>query len=291
MIMWGFNVIAIKIIVGEFSAVTITSFRIFLAAIIVCSVLIVKKQIRIPNKKEFLYIILVSITGVLGHHYFLSVGLTQTTASNSGLVLGTVPLFTAILATIMLKEKLSLIKIIGIVFGLLGVSTVILIGNTNGVTFNIGDIYIFFAVLSQAISFIYIKKATETMGAIFVTGLTLLIGSFLLFGLSLVLEPNGLQSLKDGTAAGWSVFLASAIFATAVGQFLYNHAIQYIGPGKSSIFMNLSPFFALIGSFFFLGESIFVAHFFGFILIVTGVLLGSGIADRFIYKKEERNVS
>lgn len=289
--MWGFNVIAIKIIVGEFAAVTITSIRVFLAAIIVCSVLFVKKQIRLPKKKEFLYIFLVSITGVLGHHYFLSVGLTQTTASNSGLVLGTVPLFTAILATVVLKEKLSFIKIIGIFFGLLGVSAVILVGNTNGVTFNIGDIYIFFAVLSQVVSFIYIKRATETMGAVLVTGSTLLIGSFLLFSLSLIIEPNGLHSLKDGTVTGWLVFLASAIFATALGQFLYNHAIQYIGPGRSSIFMNLSPFFALIGSFLFLGESITIAHFFGFILIVTGVILGSGIADRMIDKKEERNVS
>lgn len=76
----------------------------------------------------------------------------------------------------------------------------------------------------------------------------------------------------------------SAIFATALGQILYNHAIQ-LGPGKSSIFMNLSPFFALLGFFYFIGEQISIAHFLDFILIVTGVILGSGIADRFIYKK------
>lgn len=285
MVMWGFNVIAIKVIVGQFSAVTITSFRIFLAAVVVYLILWARKQIRLPKKQELSYIILVSVTGVVGHHFFLSVGLTQTSASNSGLLLGTVPLFTSILASKMLKDKLSLMRIIGIIFGLSGVSFVILVGNINGLTMNIGDIYIFLAVLSQALSFIYIKKATETMGARLVTATTLLIGSFLLFCIGFVLEPEGISSLQDGTLVGWSIFLASAIFATALGQFLYNHAIQNVGPGKASIFMNLQPFFALLGSFLFLGEQISVAHFFGFILIVTGVILGSGIMDRYIYKK------
>ncbi len=285
MVMWGFNVVAIKVIVGQFSAVTITSLRIFLAAMVVYFILWGTKQVRLPNRQEFYYIFLISLTGIAGHHFFLSVGLTQTTASNAGLVLGTVPLFTSILAVKMLKDQLSVLRIIGIIFGLVGVSFVILVGNINGLALNAGDIYIFLAVLFQAISFIYIKKATETMGARLVTGSTLLIGSLLLFIISLVMEPNGIASLQNGTILGWGVFLASAIFATAIGQFLYNHAIQFIGPGKSSIFMNLSPFFALLGSFLFLGEQISIAHFFGFILIVMGVILGSGMGDRLIYKR------
>lgn len=158
MVLWGFNVIAIKVIVGQFAAVTITSFRIFLAAVIVYLILWARKQIRLPKKQEFLYIILISVTGVAAHHFFLSVGLTQTTASNSGLLLGTVPLFTSILASKLLEDKLSVMRIIGIVFGLSGVAFVILVGNIDGLTLNIGDIYIFLAVLSQALSFIYIKK-------------------------------------------------------------------------------------------------------------------------------------
>lgn len=291
MVMWGFNVIAIKVIVEHFSAVTITSLRIFLASMIVFLILAFKKQIRLPKKRELIYLFLVALTGVFGHHFFLSVGLTQTSASNSGLILGLVPLCTSILASLMLKEKLSFTRILGIVFGLLGVSFVILVGNSTGFIFNIGDIFIFIAVLAQAISFIYIKKATETMGARLVTGMTLIIGSLLLFIVSLVMEPNGLSSLQEGTALSWSVFLGSAVFATAIGQFLYNHAIQYIGPGQSSIFMNLSPFFALLGSFLFLGEQFYITHFFGFIFIVAGVILGSGIVDKYLYKKKsDRNV-
>lgn len=290
MVVWGFNVVAIKLIVEQFSAVTITSFRIFVAASCVFLILWLSKQIRLPKREEIKYIILITLTGVLAHHFFLSVGLTQTSASNSGLILGLVPLCTSILASLMLKEKLSVTRIVGIIFGLVGVSIIILVGNTERFLFNLGDLFIFLAVLTQAISFIYIKKVTETMSSKLVTATTLLIGSFMLFILSLVMEPNGLSSLKNGTLAGWSIFLGSAILATAVGHFLYNHAIQFIGPGQSSIFMNLSPFFALLGSFLFLGENLYVTHFLGFIFIVAGVILGSGIVERSINKKKvERN--
>src|SRR5699024_6696915 len=89
MILWGFNVIAIKVIVEEFPAITITSLRIFIAAIVVWLILWYQKNIRLPKQKEFLLLLLASLTGIVGHHYFLSIGLTKTVASNTGLILGT----------------------------------------------------------------------------------------------------------------------------------------------------------------------------------------------------------
>lgn len=285
MVLWGFNVTAIKIIVEQFSPVTITSLRILLAAIVVWGILCWQKQIRLPNSKEALYILLASLTGVLGHHFFLSVGLTETTASSTGLILGTVPLTTSIFAAIMLKERLSVLKVIGLLLGLFGVAIIVLKRNTGELGINIGDIYIFLAVLSQAISFIYIKKASATMKASLITGFMLLVGSFLLFITSSMMEPNGIASLKNGTTLGWIVFLASGILATGIGHFIYNRAIQYVGAGKTSIFLNMTPFFALIGAYLFLGEVIKIEQILAFILIVVSVFLGSGLGGRYVYRK------
>src|SRR5699024_10289504 len=138
MFLWGLNVVAIKVIVDQFPTVTITSLRVFIAAIIVWLILMVKKETRLPNKKEFIFILFATFTGVVGHHYFLSVGLTETTASNSGLILGTVPLTTSIFAAILLKEKLTILRIIGLVIGLSGVSLIILFGTGETLSINGG---------------------------------------------------------------------------------------------------------------------------------------------------------
>lgn len=288
MIMWGFNVIAIKIIVEQFSPVTITALRIFLATIVVWMFIWMHKQFRMIKRKELAYVLLASLTGVAGHHFFLAVGLAATTASNTGLILGTVPLATSILAAIILRERLSFMRVIGIIFGLAGVSVIMMAGQTDSLSVNIGDFYIFLAVLSQAFSFIFIKKASETMETKLITGSMFLIGSILLLIIGLNMEPNGFASLSEGTLLGWIVFLASGILATGIGHFMYNHAIQHIGAGKTSIFLNMSPFFALVGSFIFLGEQIAGSQIFGFIFIVISVILGSGLADHYIYKKAQK---
>lgn len=55
--------------------------------------------------------------------------------------------------------------------------------------------------------------------------------------------------------------------------------------------MNLTPFFSLVGAFFFIGEKIALAHILGFVLILIGVLLGSGTLEGWIYTtKQKRKV-
>ena len=60
---------------------------------------------------------------------------------------------------------------------------------------------------------------------------------------------------------------------------MYNYAVGQAGPTKAAIFMNFNPLFAMILSAIFLGEILNYRHFLGFILIVAGVMLGSGAAE------------
>ncbi|WP_419180519.1 EamA family transporter [Bacillus salipaludis] len=45
---------------------------------------------------------------------------------------------------------------------------------------------------------------------------------------------------------------------------------------ESAIFINLNPFFALVGAVLFLGEKISSPQIVGFLFILLGVLLGQG---------------
>lgn len=137
----------------------------------------------------------------------------------------------------------------------------------------------FWPYYRKQLVFIMIKKAT--VDARVMTGWMLLFGSLLLFFISLWMEPNGLSSLASGTPSLWMIFLASAVFATALGHMFYNKAIQHIGAVESAIFINLNPLFSLLGAYLFLGESISLTQMMGFILIVLGVVLGSGVLDEF----------
>ncbi|WLD94549.1 DMT family transporter [Alkalihalobacillus sp. AL-G] len=279
MVIWGFNVIAIKILVEYFAPITITAFRILTAGLVVMIVLRLRKEFRKITRQQIGYIIICSLTGYLGHHYFLATGLTMTTASNTGLILGLVPLMTSLSAILFLGDRLTLLRCLGILLGLIGVSFIVLNGSGNLKGISVGDLYIFFCVIAQAISFVFIKKATQTMDARLITGWMQMLGAVFLFLVSFQIEPHGVSTLADKPVWVWGVFFGSAILATGVGHMVYNKAIHQLGAGESAIFINLTPFFSLTGAWLFLGETIKLSQLAGFIFIVTGVVLGTGVFE------------
>lgn len=278
MIAWGFNVVATKILGATFMPVTMTSARLLVAGLFIFVFLFMIKGVRKLTKKEWLIVVVGSIFNVVGHHYFLAMGLTQTSASNGGLILGAGPLLTAMLAFLFLKKQLSGLRVAGILLGFTGVAFIVMQGNVGISGVSLGDVFVFLSIFSQAISFIIISKVSKTFEPRLMTGYMLVIGSVIMFCISRFLEPNGIQSLLQAPGAGiWTLFFASAIIATALGQMLYNFAIGQVGPSEASVFMNFSPFFTLVGSALFLGEKISVTHVIGLLAIVLGVVLGSSV--------------
>jgi drug/metabolite transporter (DMT)-like permease len=286
--MWGINVSALKVIVENFLPITITAIRIFTAGLVVFIILSFANMVRLPKKKEWLYIIGGSLFSVVLHHYFLASGLTLTTATNTGLILGMGPVLTVIFATIILKRKPTKLQFTGFILGFIGVSFTVLSGSDGINAINLGDFYIFLAILAQAISFIVIKKAADTMDPRLFTGYMLVIGSVLIFLISLITEPNGIDSLRNADYTVWLVFLFSAVIATGVGHMAYNYAISQLGPAETSIFLNLNTFFSLIGAAIFLNESIFFTHLIGLIFIVSGVILGSGGLEAWMLERRRK---
>ena len=287
MLIWGFNVPVLKILVSEFNPVTITSLRIFTASIAVFIILGIMKKVRKPSLREWMFIMVGGLLNVVSHHYFLSVGLTQTTSTNGGLILGTGPLLTAMLASILLRNRPTVIKIIGFLSGSVGVTIIVLSSGEGIGGLNTGDLFVFISIFSQALSFIIISRAAKTLDPRLLTGYMLLFGSMVLFIISLFKEPTGLDELSNAPSWVWILFFASAIMATAVGHMVYNHSIGKIGAAETSIFLNLNTFFSLVGAAVILGENISYHHLIGLLFIVTGVICGSGTLEELIIRRKQ----
>ncbi|HYK71995.1 MAG TPA: DMT family transporter, partial [Pseudoneobacillus sp.] len=191
MLAWGFNVSILKILVSHVMPVTVTSLRVFTAGIFVLIVLSFMKLVRKPTLNEVKYIIFGGLLNVVSHHYFLSVGLTHTTATNGGLILGAGPLLTAILSSIFLRKKPTVIRALGFLLGSVGVFLTVLSGGKGLSGLSVGDLFVFISILAQAFSFIIISKAAKTLDPRLLTGYMLVFGSIILFLISLVKEPNG----------------------------------------------------------------------------------------------------
>ncbi|MGO4887460.1 DMT family transporter [Anaerobacillus sp. MEB173] len=292
MFIWGLNVVAIKMLVESFPPLTMTSIRVFAGSLVVVATVFLQRKFRMLTRQEWLFVSGAIVLGVIGHHFFLALGLEKTSASNAGIILGLVPLSTSIFAMIFLHDHLTKLRLIGIILGFTGVVFVVMQTNGSLGNISIGDLFVFGAMLTQALSFIFIKKATDTLDSLQVTAVMLFVGSILMFSISLFfVEPGRTTEMTTGSALLWVVFFWSAIIATGFGHMLYNAAIHRLGAGQTAIFINLSPFFALVGAYFFLGEIIVISQLLGFLLIVVGVIFGTGYIDEQIEKRNAKQNS
>ncbi|MGD7044689.1 DMT family transporter [Jeotgalibacillus proteolyticus] len=286
MVVWGLNVVALKILVQSFDPIAMTSIRILTAGSGVLLILAFMKKWRMPTLREFGVITGVGLFNVVGHHYFLSIGLTLTSAVNAGLILGLIPILTAIAAMIFLKARLTPLKLIGIIIGFAGVALVVMAGSQGAFRVAAGDLFIFMAGLTQAISFVLIKKTSTSMSVLLLTGWMMMTGSVILMGISFATEPGGFASLLQGEGYQYALFFASAIFATCLGHMIYNNAIRLIGPSESAVFTNLNLLFSIAGAAILLNEDLYIEQLLGFLFIVAGVVSGSGAIDHWIRSRK-----
>ncbi|WP_252311859.1 DMT family transporter [Sinobaca sp. H24] len=243
MIMWGMNVTAIKVLVEYVPPAAMQSWRILLAGLVLAAIISVKGEWRRITKKQTVYIAFASLTGVTAHHLFLAFGLANTTAVNGSLIVALVPVFTSILALLILGDPFTRIKFIGIVSAFTGVCFVIIAGSDSGAeSIASGDILMLAAVFAQALSFIFIRKATSDLSPRLVTGIMFIVGSMGLFLFSALLEPEGLPPLAEIPAGVWMIFLGSSVLATALGHQVFNLSIQKIGAGQTAVLIILCLF-------------------------------------------------
>ncbi|MCC3358574.1 DMT family transporter [Bacillus sp. REN16] len=280
MMAWGLNIVAIKILVNNFPPFTITGLRILAAGLVIFVFLYVKKDLKKMNLHEFGYVALSALTGIFGHQALLSIGLVNTSATNGASILALIPLVTNILAILFLKAKMTILKMCGVCFGIIGIYFILVLGGGSFTKLSSGDLYVFLSVIAQGLSFIFIRKASYTLNPKTITCYSLLMGAGFLVMLSIALESQSFNQIGIAPAYVWVIFIASAIISTGIGNLCYNFAISQLGAGETAIFLNLSPFFSLIGSVLFLNEPFKMIQLVGFILIVVGVLLGTELFVR-----------
>ena len=287
MVCWGFNLPLLKYLLTFVGPITMTSARLFVASILVFLMLLPLGVIRMPKRSEWKYIVGGALFNVFLHHYFLNVGLVRTTGVNAGLILGTGPVLTATLTALLLRQFPSRLQWTGVVFGFVGVSSVILLDGGEIVGLSLGDAFIFISILTQVISFLIIAKVAPSFDPRLLTGYMLLVGSVVMLPVGWLQEPREWQTLLAAPSSFWIAFAVSALFGTAVGHMLYNASIGVIGPTKAAIFINLNTVFALGGSALFLGETLTIRHGFALMLIVIGVIFGSGAAEQLLKERKK----
>lgn len=245
MLMWGLNLSALKVLVDAIDPMLLTSFRIMAAGIVVLVICGFMGIFRLPRKHEWFVIFFIAIFNVVLHHSFVAVGLKLTSGINGGLILGMMPLVTVMMTVIILRQRVTWLRVSGFVLGFIGVVVTTLTGADGLAAISLGDFIVFLGVIVQGFSFVLISKLKPTFDPRLATGYMLLLGSVFIFMLS---QAFGSEIQEITYLLDWklgAVFLFSAVFASAFGHMTYNYAIKKVGPAEAALFINMNTLFAI----------------------------------------------
>ena len=179
----------------------------------------------------------------------------------------TVPIFSACVAYVVYKERLSRGSLLGLLIGFLGV--VVLMFNPGESFGSSGWLAILSALLASLLYGTAINLTVNNLQG--VSGLTITAGG--LFVSSLVLLPFALWARPEVLPVGniwWSVF-ALGIVCTGFGFVMFYRLIDRIGAGRAIMTTYLIPVFSILWGNIFLGESVTLIMVVGCILVLLGV--------------------
>lgn len=188
----------------------------------------------------------------------------------AGMLNGAAPIFTAVIATIMLRQPPGPRQLIGIPIGFLGVSAIALSAASEGSSQVIGVVLILIATICYGTAFNVATPLQQRYGSVPLMARILLIGAVLT-------APFGIASIP-GSSFAWpslAAVMAVGLLGTGVAFVLFGTLAGHVGSTRASIVGYLIPVVALILGVVFRGDQVAPIALLGVALVVVGAYLAS----------------
>lgn len=276
---WGPSFFFIKIILEEIPTLILVNLRLAIAAIIL--VIIVKCQ----GKKLFIWIHLWKhflIMGVFASalpFVLITYSETKIPSSLAGIINGSSPIFTAILAHFALDtERITIKKIVGILLGLCGIIAAFLPSLLEGVHADVfGITCVTIASISYAIGMVHSRKYLTALPNLIAPTFQLMMGAAVLLPFSFIFErPLSLPMPSVGVVVS---LLSLAILGTVLAFVLYYAISRLAGATYLSTSTLLFPFISIFLGVIFLHEKLEWNAYLGCLLILLGLITANSLIN------------
>ncbi|CAG0984709.1 MAG: DMT family transporter [Bacteroidetes bacterium] len=232
----------------------------------------VKEKIQ---KQDIKRLIICGISGVAINQLMFFGGLNITTPINAAIIMTTNPILVLLAATLLIGERLSNRKILGVLCGMAGALFLLLNSGQAAVSQNTltGDVFIFLNAASYAFYMVWVKPLMYRYHPVTV------IKWVFLFGFIFVI-PFGWNEFaeikwQEFSPIIWSEF-AFVIFATTFLAYLFNIiGLKKLSPSVVSTYIYLQPLFAAFIAVLLSKDNINHVKIISALLIFTGVFMVS----------------
>ncbi len=268
---FGANYWISKDLTGKIPVEALVVFRTAGAALLFW--LFAKKAGDIPPAKDIVLLLTAGVIGVAVNQLFFFSGLKLSNPVNVSIIHITNPFFVVIFSRIILRGKITALRIAGIVLGFTGAAILILKGSAAGFQSAQmkGYLFILINTTAYALYLVIIKPLLKKYSTF-----TLL--KWVYLGGALVVIPYGFGSLNQISysslnAGVWLSLLYIIVAVTFLAYLLSAYALRKLSPPVVSFYVYLQPLFATVIALMLKKDVLAFYQLIAAALIFTGVYL------------------
>ena len=227
------------------------------------------------ESRDIIRLILCGLFGVAINQLFFFEGLNLTTPINAAIIMTVSPILVIIFSAIIIKEKITFRKVLGIFLGITGAATLIFKSGSISIEndFFIGNVLVFINATSYSIYLVLVKTLMTKYNPITVM--------FYVFSFGLIFVfPFGLNELASVSFQSFTTLIyfkvAFVVICTTFLAYLLNaFALKSLNPSVVSIYIYLQPVLASIIAIILKSDSLDVIKIISSLFIFSSIFLVS----------------
>ena len=264
---WSLAYVFTRMALKYFSAYSLGFLRYFVASCALI-VVVVATKMKPPKKSDIKWFVIGGAAGFFLYMITFNKGCETVTASTSSVIIATVPIITALLASFVYKERLTHFQWFAIVISFVGVITLTLL---NGIfTINKGIIWLFLAAILLSFYNLLQRKLTRTYSALQTSAFSIFAGTIMLS----IFSPISFEEVKQAPTIQLFYVVVMGVFSSAIAYLSWSQAFAKAKYTSSvSNYMFITPFLTTLLGLLIAKERPDFSTIVGGIIILIGLLI------------------
>ncbi len=280
-LIWSGQGIAVKFLDPHIGPIAITFLPFYVTTLLFVPLLLrVRRQnpsTKNPSAGDWVKFTIAGVGGQVLAQLGMTWGISKSLASNGAILNLLIHVISAVLASLMLNERLSLLRISSIAIGLIGV-VFLSVGDFRQASFGsmkflVGNLLIFGGCLGSSFYNVYCKGLMQSFQEIEILIFSYITASLASIPLLIWAEPFHLSSFRSFDLKPILAFLFLAFFMYGASMLFFFKALQHLDVTTASTSLYLVPVFGVILAAVLLGERMNATSLVGAAIVLISTLM------------------
>lgn len=268
---FGFSFLFSKIALDLTTPFVLLAVR-FLLAFLVLNIILLARRIKLDFRgKPVKMLLLLGLVQPIVYFICENYGISMTSSSFSGIIIGLLPVVGLVVGRIALKERCSAFQIVCAVASIIGV--VLTAAGGMGTFSLLGTALLLIATVSSALFSAISRGISKDFSPFERTYVMFALGSAVFTAIALIQNRADLSALLTPlrSPAFWGSTFYLSVVSSVCAFLLLNFAMNYVSVAKSSVLSNFTTVISVLAGIFIMGDTFTPLQIIGVVVITLSV--------------------